>query len=67
MTLHAASVRRGDTWVWREVSWRLRPGALTGLDPEQRALMKRLAILRLESAATRGAGGKTAILEERKT
>lgn len=26
MRLHAVSVRRGDKWVLREVSWRLRPG-----------------------------------------
>jgi molybdate transport system ATP-binding protein len=26
MSLHAASVRRGGTWVLRDISWRLRPG-----------------------------------------
>jgi molybdate transport system ATP-binding protein len=26
MSLHAASVRRGSTWVLRDISWRLRPG-----------------------------------------
>jgi molybdate transport system ATP-binding protein len=26
MLLHAVSVRRGDTWVLRDISWRLRPG-----------------------------------------
>jgi molybdate transport system ATP-binding protein len=26
MSLHAASVRRGGTWVLRNISWRLRPG-----------------------------------------
>src|ERR1700676_1115034 len=26
MSLHAASVRRGGTWVLRDITWRLRPG-----------------------------------------
>jgi iron complex transport system ATP-binding protein len=26
MSLHAVSVRRGATWVLRDISWRLRPG-----------------------------------------
>jgi molybdate transport system ATP-binding protein len=26
MSLHAVSVRRGDKWVLRDISWRLRPG-----------------------------------------
>jgi molybdate transport system ATP-binding protein len=26
MSLHAVSVRRGDTWVLQDISWRLRPG-----------------------------------------
>ena len=26
MALHAVSVRRGGTWVLRDISWRLRPG-----------------------------------------